>query len=150
MKNFKATPAQNIMLHTLQSVGLSVLISFIVGLGQFVALHGLDWPQLAAFAAGGFLTSMSMMWKTLSANPNTMQAILDTLGELKDVAQPSPVTIHNNLPASAMQSMLDTLATPAPTPQPAKPVQQFVSPMPNIYGGPSSTFPQMPTVQVPQ
>lgn len=150
---FKATPAQNIALHTLQSVGLSVLISFIVGLGQFVALHGLDWTQLASFAAGGFLTSMAMMWKTLSSSPNTMQAIMDTLGEIKDLSAQPPVTIHNNLPAPA--SVQQVSSSPAePIQSNATPVQQlapppqfmppFVSPFPY---GPSSTFPQMPVVQ---
>jgi hypothetical protein len=137
---FKATPAQNIALHTLQSVGLSALVTLIVSLGQFVSLHGLDWQQLATFAAGGFLTSMTMMWKTLSTNPNTMQAILDTVGELKNL-QTSPVTIHNNLPAPAVATPAPPAAAPQPTPQ-----IQFVQPAPFPYQ-PSSTFPQMPVVQ---
>lgn len=131
---FKATPAQNIALHTLQSVGLSALVTLIVSLGQFVSLHGLDWQQLATFAAGGFLTSMTMMWKTLSTNPNTMQAILDTVGELKTL-QTSPVTIHNNLPAPAVATPPAAAVQPAP---------QFVQPFPYA---PSSTMPQMPSVQ---
>lgn len=139
----KPTPAQNIALHTLQSVGLSVLISFIVGLGQFVALHGLDWAQLGAFAAGGFLTSMSMMWKTLSANPNTMQAILDTLGELKQAASASPVTIHNNLPAPSVPVPQVNLAAPIASTTAVQSQPQFVQPFPYQ---PSSTFPNIPTV----
>lgn len=137
---FKATPAQNIALHTLQSLGLSALLTFIIGLGQFVSLHGLDWQQIGTFAAGGFLTSMTMMWKTLSNNPNTMQAILDTVGELKQAAQ-SPVTIHNNLPS--VSAPAPQAVAPAPPAAAAQPTPQFVSPFPYA---PTSTYP-FPAVQ---
>lgn len=131
MPKLQLTPAQNIALHTVQALGLASLLSLGVGIVQFVGLHGLDYTQLITFASGGFLTSMAMIWKTLSSNPNTMQAVMDTLGEIKDQVNQTPPS-----------------TTPVP---PAMP--QFVQPAPlgtfnltdpqNLTA--TSTIPMIPT-----
>ena len=118
------TPVQITALHTVESVFFSALLSLIVGLVQVVSTHGLDWPMLVTFASGGFLASMTQVYKSLSGNPTVMQAIFQTGEQVKAAIAQSPVVIHNNLPA---QASVNPPMQQQPFP-PARPMPQFTAP----------------------
>ncbi len=134
---FKETPAQNVALHTIQSVLLSALITLVVGIIQYVGLHGFDGTTLATFAAGSFLGQMSMVWKTLAGNPTMLQAALDTLTDIKGLAAQTPVIVHNNIPAApqiqaAPASIQPAISTPTAQAIPAQPTQVLPLPQMNL------------------
>lgn len=79
----KLTTAQTVALHTAESVGLSALITVVVGIFQYLSTAGLNLPGLGATAGVSFLGAMSMVYKSLSTNSQVMAGVADTVGEAK-------------------------------------------------------------------
>lgn len=86
MLKVKLTPAQAALFHLIESLIASIVLTVIVGAVQYISVHGLNWPGLEATAVSAFLGALSMAYKSVSSNPNTGQAVLDTVGEVKQIA----------------------------------------------------------------
>lgn len=141
------TSAQLALIHVAQSAGLSALVTLLTAVAQYLASGNVDLRVLLTVLGGGFLTGLTMVWKTVSSNPVAAQAALDTAQEaLQKVEQLAPwlASDINKLtrPASPLAQQnniakLNTAAMPAqyPAPQairqstpPVQYAQQGVSP----------------------
>lgn len=102
------TPAQIIIIHSAESATLSALLTIMVAAIQYAATNGLNWGGLAAVLGTSFVAQMAMVYKSLAANPQTAQALSDTVRQvLSQVVPPAqPVTAsvaHVDVPALAQQ-----------------------------------------------
>lgn len=100
------TPAQTIFLHSVESAGLSALLTIMTAAGQYAILHGLYWPGLWGVLSVAFLAQMSMIYKSLASNPQTAQAIADTTQQIASQVSPSnqpgwPPVVHVDVPQLA-------------------------------------------------
>ena len=77
----KPTTAQQALIHTLVSIGVSALLTIAGLVYQFVLGHGLDIPSLLKFIGPVFLGQLSLIWMSLKSNPNLQQAETDTIHE---------------------------------------------------------------------
>lgn len=77
----KLSTAQQALIHTLISVGVSALLTIAGLIYQFVLGHGLDFPNLLKFIGPVFLGQLSLIWMSLRSNPNLQQAETDTIHE---------------------------------------------------------------------
>lgn len=102
------TPAQIIVIHSAESAVLSILLTVIVAAVQYVGTSGLNWPGLGGVLATSFVAAMGMSYKSLANNPQTAQALSDTVRQVLSQATPptQPVTApvaHVDVPALAQQ-----------------------------------------------
>jgi hypothetical protein len=81
------TPAQLVFIHTLESVGISGLVTAFFAIVQFIGLHGFDVHGLLEVLGASFVTCMSLIYKTLSGNPQVFQALADTQAQLTELFQ---------------------------------------------------------------
>ena len=72
------TAAQSAIVHVAQSAGLSALISLLIAIAQYLSTGNIDIHTLLSVLGGGFLTGLTMVYKSISSNPNLAQAALDT------------------------------------------------------------------------
>lgn len=120
MKNLLTQPrtaAQIILVHSVESAGLSALLTIMTAAGQEIILHGLNWAALGSVLSISFLAQMSMIYKSLASNPQTTQAIADTARQIASQVSPSnqpgwPPIVHVDVANLAQQ-----LATQMPTTQ---------------------------------
>ena len=82
------TPAQVIFLHAAESAFVSALLTIGVAIVQYISAHGLDLAGLAAVLGTAFLAQMAMVYKSLLANPNTLQALSDTEKQVQAALPP--------------------------------------------------------------
>src|SRR5271157_82474 len=150
----KQTAAQTALLHAAESLGVAALMSIIAALYQYFILHGFDVQGLIGVGSIGFIGALSMLYKSLSANPNLVPAINDTIKEV-DARVTQLGASHLSL--VAVVNALVQQQQQAPTPQPAVSRPQFTPvPVPTITNVPSipyqatSTYPgNLPIVQPP-
>lgn len=99
----KLSPAQAALLHTLESAASSAILTFIVGLVQYLSTHALSWPDLATVFASGFVAAFGLIYKSVITSPNLQQAEADTasaaVAEAKSLAQQALGHIENIWPA---------------------------------------------------
>lgn len=127
MKNLLSQPrttAQIVLLHSIESAGLSALITIIVATLQYVSTHGLNWVGLLAFLGTSFVAQMAMVYKSLSANPQTARALADTAQQIEARIAPSnqpgwPPIVHVDVPqlAATLKDELVKLAQNQPSTQ---------------------------------
>lgn len=72
------TAAQQAIWHVAQSAGLSSLITLLIGITQYLSSGNINPTTLLTVLGGGFLTALTMVWKSVSSNPSLAQAALDT------------------------------------------------------------------------
>jgi len=75
------TAAQQAIIHVAQSAALSGLVSLLVGIVQYLSAGSIDLKTLLTVLGSGFLTALTMIYKSISSNPNLAQAALDTANE---------------------------------------------------------------------
>ena len=106
----KLTTAQNALLHVAESLGISLGLGLVGGTYQYILGHGLNIPALLTFILPIFVGQLTMLYKSILANPNLGQAELDTLNE---ALQGLHDKFDNLLP------FLHSHPVAAPTPAPA-------------------------------
>lgn len=119
------TPAQIIIIHSAESATLSALLTIMVAAIQYAATNGLNWGGLAAVLGTSFVAQMAMVYKSLANNPQTAQALSDTVRQVLSQGTPpaQPVTAsvaHVDVPALAQQ-LKDELVKLAQNQQPPMP-----------------------------
>jgi hypothetical protein len=163
----KLSPAQAALMHTLESAASSAILTFIVGLVQYLSTHALNWSDLATVFASGFVAAFGLIYKSVITSPNLQQAESDTLNEAvteaKSLAQQALAHIENIWPALhglnsalATQQAATKAATPAPSVVPVSvpqvaftPPNTASVPFPSIVALPQRSFSQsalMPAV----
>ena len=99
----KLSPAQAALMHTLESAASSAILTFIVGLVQYLSTHALNWSDLATVFASGFVAAFGLIYKSVITSPNLQQAESDTLNEAvteaKNLAQQALAHVENIWPA---------------------------------------------------
>ena len=106
----KLSTAQQALIHTAISLGVSALLT-IAGLAyQFFLGHGLDFPALLRFIGPVFIGQLSLIFLSLKNNPNLGQAELDTLNEALQ-------GLHDKI--DGLLPFLHSHPVAAPTPAPA-------------------------------
>lgn len=75
------TAAQLAFWHGCQSAFLAALVSLLVGIVQYLSSGNVDLHTVLTVLGSGFLTALTMMYKSVSSNPNLAQAALDTANE---------------------------------------------------------------------
>lgn len=75
------TAAQLAFWHGCQSAFLAALTSLLVGIVQYLSSGTVDLKTLLTVLGSGFLTALAMMYKSISGNPQLVQAALDTANE---------------------------------------------------------------------
>lgn len=146
MQNLKQrTPAQVAALHTLESSGMSVGITVLVAVVQYLSTSGLNLAGLGTVAGGAFVASMLMMYKSLIINQQILGGAKDTAAqgwqfiqaELRNISNAltggKPVPAQVPAPTAPLavdvqalarqlaQELMKTRAAPAPAPVPARP-----------------------------
>ncbi len=87
MMKLKPTTAQTVAVHTLESAGASVLITVVLGVGQYIATNGLNIQGLTTCAGTLFVGCMAMVYKSLLLNTQVMQGAADTVNEVRMAVQ---------------------------------------------------------------
>lgn len=128
------TAAQSAIVHVAQSAGLSALISLLIAIAQYLSTGNIDIHTLLSVLGGGFLTGLTMVYKSISSNPNLAQAALDTAQEaLQKIEQLSPSWLNADIQK----------VTKSVTDQPRQAVQSV--PKPIVLPPAQSAQPQQPT-----
>jgi hypothetical protein len=124
----KPTPAQQAILHVLESVVIAFILTIIAGVYQQIGTHGLDFASLAAFAGTAFLGALGTIYKSVLSNPNLPQAEQDTLLEVKALIEQSLPFLHSH-PAPVQQQQPPQTQFKAPVAPPASAPPPFTMPM---------------------
>lgn len=96
------TAAQSAILHVAQSAGLSALVSLLIGTAQYLSTGNIDVHTLLATLGGGFLTACTMVYKSVSNNPQLAQAALDTANEaIQRIEQMTPGWLNQDIQKAA-------------------------------------------------
>lgn len=80
----KPTASQAALLHTVESAAASAILTIGAAIYQEVTTHGINIPGLLTVLGIAFLGAMSMVYKSMMADPNFQQAENDTANEVKD------------------------------------------------------------------
>ena len=128
----KLTTAQNALLHVAESLGISLGLGLVGGTYQYILGHGLNIPALLTFILPIFVGQLTMLYKSILANPNLGQAELDTLNE---ALQGLHGKIDNLLPFLHSHPVVPPAPAPAPA---ATPVVVF-----NPAASGTATVPQL-------
>lgn len=123
----KATQAQQALIHTAISLGVSALLTIAGLVYQFVLGHGLDVPALLKFIGPVFLGQLSLIFLALRNNPNMAQAEADTINQ---ALQGLYDKLDAILPFLHSHPVISAQPTPASTPTglPPTPVVQLPFP----------------------
>src|SRR6185503_5932614 len=110
------TSAQQAVLHVAQSAGLSALVSLLIGTAQYLSTGNIDIHTLLSVLGGGFLTGCTLVYKSVSSNPQLAQAALDTANEaIQRIEQISPSWLTKDI-QNVQKPAPKPISFPASTP----------------------------------
>ncbi len=151
--NFHLSSAMTYILHSVFSIIIGALVSFLVYIGSNAFTGTADLRAVLLSGLSCLVIYFTTHIGALVNSPQAIQARADGLKELEDSVM-QLATSHQNL-IGLVNGLLQQQA-PAPTPQPVQPAPRFTTPVPQSQFAPTpipsqagNTYPYMPAVQQP-
>lgn len=128
----KLTSAQLWLIHSLEALALGAIVTAVAILFPHAQDGTLTWQVLLAGLVSAVVAVASKSGASILSNAQTAQALQDTVTQAVQQATPTPVVIHNNIPAAPQPAALP-VQLPATAATTQANVQQFQQPAPKSW-----------------